>query len=115
MDVLVADEDSAVVHADDSNYAKEVQLVDGAVLVYFSAEWCQPCKMLGPVMEELATEYRGKVKIVKVDVDESYTVAFTEGVQSVPTLILYQDGVLLNIDTRPSGRMSVMQFLLPVL
>ena len=76
----------------DDNFEEEVLKADKPVLVDFFAEWCGPCKMLGPVVEELAGEYEGKVKIGKLDVDANPTVAGKYGVQSIPTLIFFKGG-----------------------
>lgn len=76
----------------DDNFEEEVLKADGPVLVDFFAEWCGPCKMLGPIVEELAGEYKGKVKIGKLDVDANPTVAGKYGVQSIPTLIFFKGG-----------------------
>lgn len=64
----------------------------GAVLVDFYADWCGPCKMLGPVLEGLSKEYEGKVEIVKVNVDNDGEIAQRFGIMSIPTLILFKDG-----------------------
>jgi thioredoxin 1 len=63
-----------------------------AVLVDFFAEWCGPCKMIAPVLEELSNEMKGKAKIFKVDVDKSRDLAQKYGVMAVPTLIIFKDG-----------------------
>ena len=75
---------------DESNFINEVK--DGLVLVDFYAEWCGPCKMLTPVLESVANKLDGKVKIVKVDVDESPDLAQRFGIMSVPTMILFKKG-----------------------
>lgn len=62
------------------------------VLVDFFAEWCGPCKMLAPIIEELAPEYEGKVQIVKVDIDDQPEAAQAHGVQSIPTLVYFNNG-----------------------
>jgi thioredoxin 1 len=74
----------------DANFKDETK--EGVVLVDFFATWCGPCKMLAPVIEELAGEYEGKVKIGKLDVDENPETAGQFGVQSIPTIIIFKDG-----------------------
>jgi len=76
----------------DDNFQDEVKNHTGVVLVDFFAEWCGPCKMQSPVIDELATEMEGKVKIGKVDVDVSPNTAQEFGVMSIPTLIFVKDG-----------------------
>lgn len=75
------------------NFEKEVLEEKGLVLVDFFANWCGPCKMLMPVIHEVAEEYVGVVKVGKVDVDEEMELASRYGVVSIPTLILFKDGV----------------------
>lgn len=65
---------------------------DGMLLVDFFATWCGPCKMLAPVLEELAPKFEGKMNIVKVDVDKDSDLAMQFGIMSVPTMILFKDG-----------------------
>jgi len=74
----------------EENFKSEI--ASGVVLVDFFATWCGPCKMLGPVIEELANEYSGKAKIAKIDVDQGPHVAGEFGVQSIPTIIIFKDG-----------------------
>lgn len=81
-----------VQHATDSTFANEVGQ-EGLVLTDFWAPWCGPCKMLAPVLDELAETSGGKVKIVKVNVDENPETAGQFGVMSIPTLVLFKDGV----------------------
>ena len=76
----------------DANFDKEVLKSKEPVLVDFWAEWCGPCKMLGPTIEELAKEYAGKVKIGKVNVDENPGVSSKFGIRSIPALLMYKNG-----------------------
>ncbi len=76
----------------DSNFQDEVLSSDKPVLVDFWAEWCGPCKMIGPILEELALEMDGKIKIVKVDVDSNSQTAMNYAIRSIPTLIIVKDG-----------------------
>jgi thioredoxin 1 len=76
----------------DSNFQDEVLSSDEPVLVDFWAEWCGPCKMIGPILEELASEMNGKIKIVKVDVDSNSQTAVNYAIRSIPTLIIVKDG-----------------------
>ena len=76
----------------DSNFQDEVLSSDKPVLVDFWAEWCGPCKMIGPVLEELALELGEKIKIVKVDVDSNNQTAMKYAIRSIPTLVIIKDG-----------------------
>ncbi|QDU72533.1 thioredoxin [Mucisphaera calidilacus] len=82
----------AVLELTDANFDTEVVNSDQPVLVDFWAEWCQPCRMLGPTIDELATEYQGKVKVGKVDTDNNRDTAVKYGIQSIPTVMLFQNG-----------------------
>jgi len=76
----------------DANFSQEVLKSDTPVLIDFWAEWCAPCKMIAPVVEELAKEYQGKLKVGKVDVDANQTVAGQYGIRSIPTLLVFKGG-----------------------
>ena len=80
----------SVIYATEETFAQEIS--SGLVLVEFYADWCGPCKMIAPVLDELATELEGTVKIVKVNVDNCQSVAAEYKVMSIPTLILFKDG-----------------------
>jgi thioredoxin 1 len=82
----------ALLHLSDTNFKKEVLESSLPVLVDFWAAWCGPCKMIAPAVEELAREYHGKVKIGKLDVEESPRTATHYGVMSIPTLIFFKHG-----------------------
>lgn len=76
----------------DDNFETEVLKSDQPVLIDFWAAWCGPCKMIAPVVEELAGEYDGKVKIGKLDVDNNQQTAIKYGVRSIPTLLVFKNG-----------------------
>ena len=81
-----------VVILQDATFDKEVLKSDVPVLVDFWAVWCGPCKAIAPVVEELAKQYKGKVKIAKMDVDEHQQVPQQFGIRSIPTLLLFKGG-----------------------
>ena len=82
----------SLTHTTDANFDQDVLQSDVPVLLDFWAEWCGPCKMIGPLLVELSEEYADKVKIVKLNVDENNNTAIQYAVRSIPTLILFKDG-----------------------
>ena len=76
----------------DENFEQEVIKADQPVLVDFWAEWCVPCKMLGPIVEEVAKEYEGRIKVGKLNVDEAPEVSGQYQIQSIPTLMVFKGG-----------------------
>lgn len=83
---------ATVEHIDERSFSDVI--AQGTVLVDFSAEWCGPCRMLSPILDALAAQLTGKVRIVKVDVDQSQSLATQYDVSSVPTLLLFKNGEL---------------------
>jgi thioredoxin 1 len=78
----------------DDNFEEEVLKSDKPVLIDFWATWCGPCRMIAPIVEEMATEYDGKAKIGKLDVDSNQQTSIKYGVRSIPTLLLFKGGEL---------------------
>ncbi|MFN3970058.1 MAG: thioredoxin [Gemmobacter sp.] len=87
---------AATVAVTDATFDKEVRQSDIPVVVDFWAEWCGPCRQIGPALEELATEYAGRVKIVKVNVDENPDSPAQLGVRGIPALFLFKDGQVVS-------------------
>ena len=87
----------ATVKVDSSNFESDVLGAEGPVVVDFWAEWCGPCKMIGPSLEEISKEMEGKVKITKLNIDENPDLAARFGVRSIPTLMVFKDGEVADI------------------
>jgi thioredoxin 1 len=85
-------QDNNIVYIKDGNFEKEVLKSDLPVFVDFYADWCGPCKMVEPIIEKLASEYKGKVKFVKLNTDENQELAFQFNVMGIPTAILFKNG-----------------------
>lgn len=85
-----------MVEVTDANFQNEVLKSDKPVLLDFWAEWCGPCKMIAPVVEELAKEYDGKLKVGKVDVDSNQQTSMQYGIRSIPTLLIFKGGKVVD-------------------
>ncbi len=89
-----------IVYLTDENYESEAMGSDVPVLIDFYADWCGPCKMVGPILEDIAAKYSGKAKICKINIDEQRKLAITNKVMSIPTLFFIKNG---EIKERISG------------
>jgi len=81
-----------LLHVSDADFEKEIVQAGIPAMVDFWAEWCGPCKMVGPTVEALAKEYAGKIKIAKMDVDQNRETPAKFGIRSIPTLIMFKEG-----------------------
>ncbi|WP_221793002.1 thioredoxin TrxA [Oceanobacter mangrovi] len=92
-----------IISTSDDTFESDVLGSDLPVLVDFWAEWCGPCKMIAPVLEEIAEEFAGKLKIAKLNIDQNEATAPKYGIRSIPTLILFKNG---NVEATKIGAMS---------
>lgn len=100
----------AEIKLNEQNFEQEVSRADLPVLVDFWASWCGPCQMLAPVIAEIAEEYAGKVKVGKVNVDEQPNLANRYGIASIPTVMLFKNGEVVNtsLGYRPKNDLETM-------
>ena len=83
---------AATVDVNDSNFETEIEGFKGVAMVDFWATWCGPCRKIGPIVEEVAVEYKGKIKVCKIDVDDAPGVAMRFGITGIPCLMIFKDG-----------------------
>ncbi len=95
-----------IVHITDASFDQDVLKADGPVLVDFWAEWCGPCKMIAPVLDELSEEYAGKLKFAKLNIDSNTQTAPKYGVRGIPTLIIFKNG---QVEATKVGALSKSQ------
>ncbi len=95
-----------IINVTDASFEDAVLKADGAVLVDYWAEWCGPCKMIAPVLEEIAKEYGDKLKVCKLNIDENAETPPKFGIRGIPTLMLFKDG---NVEATKVGALSKSQ------
>ena len=101
----------ATVKVDSNNFKSDVLEAEGPVVVDFWAEWCGPCKMIGPSLEEISREMDGKVKITKLNIDENPELAARFGVRSIPTLMLFKGGEVADIKVGALPKTALSQWI----
>jgi len=97
---------ASVVYVTDETFEQEILKSEGSVLVDYWADWCGPCKMIAPILEEIAEEYAGKVKVAKLNIDENPETPPKYGIRGIPTLMLFKNG---NVEATKVGAMSKSQ------
>jgi thioredoxin 1 len=95
-----------IVNVTDASFEQEVLQAEGAVLVDYWAEWCGPCKMIAPVLEEVAKDYGDRLKVCKLNIDENSETPPKFGIRGIPTLMLFKDG---NVEATKVGALSKSQ------
>jgi thioredoxin 1 len=97
-----------VIELTNDNFDSEVVSHQGTVLVDFWAPWCGPCRMVGPVVEQIATEYAGRAKVGKLNTDEASDIASRYGIRSIPTLLFFKNGEMVQqlVGAYPKGKIT---------
>ncbi|MFI8481964.1 thioredoxin TrxA [Pseudomonas sp. NPDC078700] len=95
-----------ITNVSDASFDQEVIQAEGAILVDYWAEWCGPCKMIAPVLDEIAQTYQGKLKVCKLNIDENQDTPPKYGVRGIPTLMLFKNG---NVEATKVGALSKSQ------
>ncbi|NRP27227.1 Thioredoxin-1 [Marinobacterium sp. xm-d-420] len=95
-----------ILNVTDASFEEDVLKAEGPVLVDYWAEWCGPCKMIAPVLEEVATEYTGRLKVCKLNIDENAETAPKFGIRGIPTLMIFKGG---NVEATKVGALSKSQ------
>ncbi len=101
----------ATVSVTDADFEAEVLKSDKPVVVDFWAEWCGPCKQIGPALEELSSEFGEKVKVVKVDIDENPNAPSRYGVRGIPTLLIFKDGQVASSKVGAAPKSALQQWI----
>lgn len=95
-----------IIHLTDSSFEEQVLKAEGPVLVDYWAEWCGPCKMIAPVLDEIAEEYAGKIRVAKLNIDDNPATPPKYGIRGIPTLMLFKGG---NVEATKVGAVSKSQ------
>ena len=100
-----------ILYVTDSTFEDEVLKSDKPVILDFWAEWCAPCKMIAPILDELADEYKGKVTVAKINIDENQTTPLKYAVRGIPTLILFKDGDVAATKVGAASKSQIAAFI----
>lgn len=100
-----------ILHLSDSKFDADVLNATGPVLVDFWAEWCGPCKMIAPILDEVATEYAGKLTVAKLNIDQNPLTAPKYGIRGIPTLILFKNGTVAATKVGALSKTQLKEFL----
>ncbi len=102
---------SEIKYVSDATFEQDVVKADGAVLIDYWAEWCGPCKMIAPVLEEISKEYDGRLQIAKMNVDENQETPAKFGIRGIPTLMLFKNGAVVATKVGALSKSQLTAFL----
>ncbi|UJF19400.1 thioredoxin TrxA [Vibrio sp. SS-MA-C1-2] len=100
-----------IVHLTDDSFENDVIKAEGPVLVDFWAEWCGPCKMIAPILDEIVEEYAGKLTVAKLNIDQNSATAPKFGIRGIPTLLLFKDGSVAATKVGALSKTQLKEFL----
>ena len=100
-----------ILNVEDKNFREKVLESDKLVLCDFWAEWCGPCKQIGPILEEISSEYEGKLLVVKVNIDENPTTPTNYGVRGIPTLLLFKNAELVSTKVGAFPKLTLLEWI----
>ncbi|GKX57298.1 thioredoxin-1 [Leminorella grimontii] len=100
-----------IIHLTDSSFESDVLKAEGPVLVDFWAEWCGPCKMIAPILDDIASEYEGRLTVAKLNIDENPATAPQFGIRGIPTLLLFKDGAVAATKVGALSKSQLKEFL----
>ncbi len=100
-----------IIHLTDDSFKNDVLQAKGPVLVDFWAEWCGPCKMIAPILDEIANEFAGKLTVAKLNIDENQNTAPQYGIRGIPTLLLFKDGQVQATKVGALSKSQLVEFI----